>query len=69
MTNEDFDSLKREYQWNQGYSRENEYDKNPDWAVEARAESIDGGVKVYDSYDPEHMWIKSDTVYDLTNCL
>lgn len=70
----------RQYQWYTGYDREDEYEKNPQWAVDMRTEVVDEEdenentftnptVKFYDRFDPEHMWIKSDTTHDLTNTL
>lgn len=72
-----FDAQRRRYQWYTGYNHEDEYDKNPQWAIdmETEEEEVEDGnytrpvVRFYDKYDPEHMWIKSDVTYDLTNTL
>lgn len=72
-----FDMQRRRYQWYTGYDREQEYDKNPQWAIDLQSEEEevkDGSTtrpvtKFFDRYDPEHMWIKSDRTYDLTNCI
>lgn len=67
---DDFEHFKREYQWNAGYDREDEYEKNPQWAVDASTkEEDDGRTTVYDESNPEDQWITTDTVYDLTNCI
>lgn len=71
----DLDTEALSYQWHAGYDRDNEYVDSPRWASEtesevATARDIDGDVwRFYDVYDPEHIWMRSDTVYDLTNTL
>jgi hypothetical protein len=69
---------KLKYRWHAGYSRADEYDKNPQWAIEMRSAVCDGDdggaysrqtIRIYDKYDPEHMWIRSDTAYDLTQMI
>jgi hypothetical protein len=79
-TEETKQTVARRYQWYTGYEQDDEYEKNPQWAVDMRSDVVEddsenanvfGGdtVKVYDKYDPEHMWIKSDVTRDLTNML
>lgn len=75
---ETFQQPKLRYQWYVGYDRAEEYEKNPQWAIDMRAdvEPADeeepyqaDSTRMYDKYDPEHMWIKSDQAVDLTDCL
>lgn len=55
-----------EWRWNAAYDRGNEYDKNPDWTDEVEVDDEEENrTKFFDPYDPEHVWIKSDNVYDL----
>lgn len=55
-----------EWRWNSGYDRKEEYDKNPKWADDVETDDGEQNrTKFYDRYDPEHVWIVSDTVYDL----
>jgi hypothetical protein len=71
-----FEIERLRYQWYTGYEKEDEYERNPDWAadmceteeeVEEDEDFTRPQMKFYDRYEPQHMWIKSDTVYDLTN--
>lgn len=71
--------IARRYQWYTGYSRNDEYEKNPQWAadmnteVEETDEEEDVYTKTtitfYDKFEPQKMWITSDTTRDLTNTL
>lgn len=64
----------KRYMWHAGYNRDDEYDKCPEWteSIESQQSSGDGygenEVVFYDRFDPEHIWINSDTSYDLMNC-
>lgn len=72
-----YEHQKRRFQWYTGYSRDAEYDKNPQWAIEMRSEEgeRDEGdytvptVCFYCAKEPEDEWMCSDTAYDLTRCL
>lgn len=63
----------RRYQWYTGYEREEEYDMHPLWAQDMREETEEEdegpystkSTRIYDKYDPEHMWIRSDTKRNL----
>lgn len=72
------DEQRRAYQWYTGYDRSEEYNKNPQWALDIDTEEDEieetedytiPTLRVYDKYDPEKIWIESDTTYDLTQCL
>lgn len=55
-----------EWTWRSGYDRNEEYSKNPTWTDGVETDSTEQNrTKFYHRYDPEHVWIKSDTVYDL----
>lgn len=57
------------YRWHAGYDPHNEYDCNPEWATDTLTEVADDSVTFRDQWDPEHMWMRSDLVYDLTQTL
>lgn len=76
MTNEEeLPVPARRYQWYLGYNREDEYDKEPEWAesINTKTSESEGyaqsEVTFYDRFDPEHIWLTSDTSYNLMNCL
>lgn len=76
---DDVDLRAVRYQWYTGYNRENEYDKNPDWAADMCETVVENDkedtafsnetTKFYDKFDPGHMWIKSEMTLDLTDTL
>lgn len=62
------------YQWYVGYDREDEYSKDPEWAMDLRDEKeppednepfADHELRIYDRFDPQHIWLRSDTTVDL----
>lgn len=73
-----FEIEKLRYQWYTGYDREREYEKDPQWAIDMGEEEIEEKetdhysrpeIRFFDRYDPEHMWISSDTTYNLMSTL
>lgn len=66
------------YQWYVSYDREHEYGKDPDWASDLREDwedppddepFADDDLRIYDRFDPEHIWIRSDETVNLMDNL
>lgn len=66
------DHERRQYQWYVDYDRGDEYDKHPPWSSDMGTDVVESdedfgpkSLRIYDKYDPEHIWIRSDIVFDL----
>lgn len=59
------------YRWHAGYDRDDEPDHVPIWSImrEATEDSESDETAFRHRYDPEHIWIRSDVVYDLTRTI
>lgn len=70
MSNEDpLERQRREYQWNAGYDRDDEHDRDPDWASSISVEEDETDATAYThpitKFVDDDAWIESDTVYNL----
>lgn len=68
------DDSRRRYEWYIVYDEDDEYEEQPEWSEDVEIEEIeedDGNpytkpkTKFFNRFDPERIWIKSDTTWDL----